>query len=1126
MPTYDYISGQSEVRLPYTTQPTSIDLGNNTWALYTLNNTIQDYFDNFSNLVVGKPITYAFSDYGFAYDAFYFDNIHYLKTSTDPSGLTLEDLLKTSEGYNASNAIYQIGLQFMLESFPVSDTFRWILFTGNANQYFGIKILSDGKITYERYSNGISDGPYEIATVLLEQWYSIVVVHNQADTTQCGVYFNGVFCNFNSPLKVDGDSVDRITPIQFGHGPEFSSTLVSPAWDSNISASGFNYSTDFLTVSSESGSGYGTAGTSSVITEEGDYYFELQYLSGRYSWVGFTENTSSLSGSAALIGWVFATHSGRIWNHQTGGGTNFGTSIPTGSIIGIAYSSSTHKVTVYVNGELWGTLPYEITGSIRPIIGRSNELQYKLIYKTADWTYTPEGTWKELPNSAQPVESGEAPLFRGKMRWLRLTNFFPSSTELSAITNLGLSPRVTWNKVAAEYDVTNLIIKWYNTTNEILMYAPSIPTGIYTVNIIYNNVTTTINNVSLTKFDTLINEVEYTENFTDSSSISNYWYLAQKTWGRGNNGVSADLVKIYLGSGEVALKAHGDQYSGVTRVGSCLVSKYYFVPGIFTMQIKLPPFAGACSALWPFHYEEAYPGFSNYQELLHEGLSRQGNEENGYYVVRNNEIDIETPTALMDETSSPSYVNGRFNVWQGELDNEYSSVFKPFFLNGKSLSDGQWHTLVIDWDNRINNNPKVSFYVDGEEITTLTTNVPDIPMRMWIGIWFPYLWAGANAGWDEQTLWCKSFNYVPYDNPYYRVIPETYPQDGLVSLTISNVDDGTSPSVDSPVLLKLTPSYLELAEQATSQLNVEVSPVGNYVIRWATSDLSIAEVSQTGIVTGINRGTTDITVSVGNLIARSKVTVIQRASRTKLSATIIGKWSINANILVGENLAYTCKSYLNLVTNEHQKPKFLDFIETGACPFAKISNTLDKAITSFDVDTASGDQLNIIGEWVGANRVLSVDTDLASLYFSFDIAGSGWDFALWYEDEESGIGLKEVPDTIYRLMVRAKIAANMWGGTSYEANNMWKRVFEGSNICFLDNFNMTMGVYVSGLSLDSIMFKLLTEGYLAIKPEGVRISYYVIGPEDPTAKVFAWSTNNDITGGWGAGYWGQRVDID
>lgn len=248
-------------------------------------------------------------------------------------------------------------------------------------------------------------------------------------------------------------------------------------------------------------------------------------------------------------------------------------------------------------------------------------------------------------------------------------------------------------------------------------------------------------------------------------------------------------------------------------------------------------------------------------------------------------------------------------------------------------------------------------------------------------------------------------------------------------------------------------------------------------------------------------------------------------ARIVLSSILTNTGSLSVVVTTSLNQAYTCQSYLDLVTNEHRKTKFLKFVETGACPFAELSNTLDKAILAFDVDTAEGDQLDIIGEWVGAERVLAIDTEASALFFSFDVDGSGWDYAIWYEDFDNNLGLKAVPDKVYRLMVKAKIMANMWNGTCEQANAMWKEVFNGSTIYFLDGFDMTMGVYVSGISLDSIIFELITQGYLAVKPEGVRIDYYIIGPEDPTAKTFAWGTETDIVGGWGVGYWSTKVPV-
>ncbi|MGL5514989.1 MAG: hypothetical protein ACRDBM_17380, partial [Sporomusa sp.] len=174
------------------------------------------------------------------------------------------------------------------------------------------------------------------------------------------------------------------------------------------------------------------------------------------------------------------------------------------------------------------------------------------------------------------------------------------------------------------------------------------------------------------------------DDFTDLSNLSNDWELANKSWGGDNGGCAAQMVRIQ--EGEIHCTAYGDNYSGTdffgvdrngnpngkqNRVGSCIVSKHYYLPGIFKFKCKYPLLIGACTAIWLFHYEEACFPDILWDEFVSIGLHRSGTSEEGYWIVRNHEIDIEIPSALKTDPDqqNASYSNGRFNTWHGELRN-------------------------------------------------------------------------------------------------------------------------------------------------------------------------------------------------------------------------------------------------------------------------------------------------------------------------------------------------------------------------------------------------------------------------------------------------------------------------
>jgi len=126
---------------------------------------------------------------------------------------------------------------------------------------------------------------------------------------------------------------------------------------------------------------------------------------------------------------------------------------------------------------------------------------------------------------------------------------------------------------------------------------------------------------------------------------------------------------------------------------------------------------------------------------------------------------------------------------------------------------------------------------------------------------------------------------------------------------------------------------------------------------------------------------------------------------------------------------FTIEEYLALITNEHfDKQKFVDTVSLSVAPLVDIKNTLDLVQgKDFDLDDAVGVQLDIIGIWIGISRYVNVP--LSGVYFSFDIAGLGFDQGVWKGPFDPDTGVVTLNDDSYRLLLRARIGANNWDGT-------------------------------------------------------------------------------------------------
>jgi hypothetical protein len=220
----------------------------------------------------------------------------------------------------------------------------------------------------------------------------------------------------------------------------------------------------------------------------------------------------------------------------------------------------------------------------------------------------------------------------------------------------------------------------------------------------------------------------------------------------------------------------------------------------------------------------------------------------------------------------------------------------------------------------------------------------------------------------------------------------------------------------------------------------------------------------------------------------------------------------------------TLDEYKKLITSEHNdKPKFMAMVNAGVQPLVKFQQILSDLPRDFDIDFAVGQQLDIVGKWIGRTRDVAIP--LTDVYFSWGEPSVGWGLGSWMGPFDPASGLTRLPDDSYRILLKAKIAANSWDGTIPGAYEVWEEAFGNqSQIVIQDNQDMSMTVAIFGLPLDAITLALLTGGYIPLKPEGVRINSYDVAPDN--GPIFAWGIDNDLFKGWGEGSWPMHINPD
>lgn len=189
----------------------------------------------------------------------------------------------------------------------------------------------------------------------------------------------------------------------------------------------------------------------------------------------------------------------------------------------------------------------------------------------------------------------------------------------------------------------------------------------------------------------------------------------------------------------------------------------------------------------------------------------------------------------------------------------------------------------------------------------------------------------------------------------------------------------------------------------------------------------------------------------------------------------------------------TTDEYLALITTEHQeRPRFKATVEASVSPFAKVQEVLRSLVPAFDVDSAVGRQLDIVALWIGVTRRVAVPID--GYYFTWDdVITDGWDYGVWKGIGDPDAGFINLPDDLFRLLIKAKILANQWKGDIPGAYEILDAVYNaGSAITITDNQNMTMTVTIVEGSIPPVQIALLTGGYIPIRPSGVLANYVTV----------------------------------
>lgn len=215
----------------------------------------------------------------------------------------------------------------------------------------------------------------------------------------------------------------------------------------------------------------------------------------------------------------------------------------------------------------------------------------------------------------------------------------------------------------------------------------------------------------------------------------------------------------------------------------------------------------------------------------------------------------------------------------------------------------------------------------------------------------------------------------------------------------------------------------------------------------------------------------------------------------------------------------TTVNYADLVPGANRdKVKFRQIIQLLTEASARVQEVYASIPQIFDLDRAIGDQLDVIGQWVGIGRTIPVE--VSGVYFEWDGgAPVGWDAGIWQGIFDPDAGPVLLNDEDYRRLIRTKILINTWDGSLGELEAIWQSLLpDGRPGIVLDNQDMTLSFGFEGTPITGLQLAILEIGLKLIKPAAVRIlDVFSATAGQP---LFAW----DNGPGWDNSSWSTLLN--
>jgi hypothetical protein len=200
------------------------------------------------------------------------------------------------------------------------------------------------------------------------------------------------------------------------------------------------------------------------------------------------------------------------------------------------------------------------------------------------------------------------------------------------------------------------------------------------------------------------------------------------------------------------------------------------------------------------------------------------------------------------------------------------------------------------------------------------------------------------------------------------------------------------------------------------------------------------------------------------------------------------------------------------------KPKFMNTLAVLLQPLIDAQAMLAQLTADFDLDTAIGVQLDMLGQWIGRTRY--IDVPVTGVFFSFDDGGgprTGFDQGVWLGAYQPSDAITALDDDTYRSVLKLQAIANGWDGTIASIGPAMAAVFPGVVLDDLGDSTsglMAMDVLIPGGEMSSLLLAVLTQDF-PVKPAGVKVT--IIETTVSTEPIFGFDVDY-VEGGAIAGF--------